>query len=408
MNKQMLKKYAKAIVRIGVNVKKGQEVIIFSELDSVELVRQIVIEAYKAKASKVSVEWQDSKITKAHYKYQTIKTLATIPEWQEKKQAHIVETLPCYIRIKSADPDALKGIDQIKVSKVNQLTYPILKPYRDALDNKHPWTIVGAPSVAWAKKVFPNLSKKKAVDALWDAILKSARIDENDPIDNWNKHNQYLKEKCDKLNNLNIHHLHYKSSNGTDLTVEIMKNTLFLGGGETTLDGQFFNPNMPTEECFGMLNKNGVNGIVYASKPLSYNGELIEDFSFKFEKGKVVEVHAKKGEELLKTMINMDEGSSRLGEVALVPYNSPISLSNILYYNTLFDENASCHLALGEAFSNNIKDYEKMTSKEIEEFGMNHSMIHVDFMIGTKDMSIVATTNDGKEVPIFVDGNWAI
>lgn len=408
MNKRMLKKYAKAIVQIGVHVQKGQEVIIFSELDSAELVRQIVVEAYKAKASKVSVEWSDSQITKTTYQYQSVKSLSELPNWKIEKQKYIVEKQPCYIRIKSADPDALKGIDQTKVSQVNKNTYPILKPYRDALENCHPWTIVGAPSVAWAKKVFPHLSNKAAVNALWDAILKAARIDENDPVENWKKHNQYLQEKCDKLNQLNLHHLHYKSSNGTDLIVEIMPKTIFLGGGETTLSGQFFNPNMPTEECFGMPNKYGVNGIVYASKPLSYNGELIEDFSFKFKDGKVVEVHARKGENLLKEMIAMDEGASRLGEVALVPYDSPISLSNILFYNTLFDENASCHLALGNAFSNNIKEYEKMTNEEIEKFDMNRSMIHVDFMVGTKDMSIIGVTNDEKEIVIFKEGNWAI
>ena len=407
MNKTMLKKYAKAIIRIGANVQKGQHVIINSDINDIELVRYVVEEAYKAKASKVSIEWSDSSITKSNYKYQSIETLSNLPNWVIEKNKYQVETLPCQIYIKSSDPDSLKGIDQGKVSTVRKNTYPILKEFRDAMDNKYQWTIVAAPSVNWAKKVFPNLSKKAAVKALWENILKAARIDENNPIENWKKHNKYLKEKCDMLNNFNLHHLHFKSSNGTDLTLEIMPNTLFLGGGEYTLNGNYFNPNMPTEECFGMPNKYGVNGIVFASKPLSYNGELIEDFSIRFEKGKAVEVHAKKGEELLKEMISMDEGAAYLGEVALVPYNSPISLSNVLFYNTLFDENASCHLALGRAFTNNIKDYESMTAEQINNFEMNRSMIHVDFMIGTKDMEITGVDNNGNTIEIFKNGNWA-
>ena len=408
MKQRMLKKYAKAIVKIGVNVKKGQEVVIHSDINNLELVRYITQEAYKAKASKVHIEWSDDTITKTHYQYQTIEKLSEIPNWVIEKNKYQVETLPCHIHIKSSDPDSLKGIDQSKMSIVKKNTYPILKPYRDAMDNKYQWVIAAAPSISWAKKIFPHLSNKAAVEALWQHILKASRIDENDPIDNWKEHNQNLQNKCDILNQLNLHHLHYKSSNGTDLTLEIMPNTLFVGGGEKTLDGRFFNPNIPTEECFGMPKKDGVNGIVYASKPLSYNGELIEDFSLLFKQGKVIEVHAKKGEDLLKEMIAMDEGAARLGEVALVPYNSPISLMNVLFYNTLFDENASCHLALGHAFSNNIKDYEKMSNEEIENFDMNRSMIHVDFMIGTKDLSIIGVNHQGNEFTIFENGCWAI
>lgn len=408
MNQRMLKKYAKTIVEIGAHVKKGQEVIIHSDVDNLDFVRLLVEQAYKAKAKKVSIEWSDSAITKLHYRYQTVEKLSEVPNWVIEKNKYQVETLPCHIHIISSDPDALKGIDQKKVSLVRKNTYPILKPFRDAMDNRYQWVIAAIPSVAWAKKVFPNLSKKAAVEALWQSILKASRIDENDPIANWHQHNQTLQQKCDTLNQLHLHHLHYKNSLGTNLTVEIMPNTQFVGGGENTIDGHFYNPNIPTEECFGMPKKDGVNGIVYASKPLSYNGELIEDFYFVFKDGKVIEAHAKKGEALLQEMIAMDEGASFLGEVALVPYQSPISLMNTLFYNTLFDENASCHLALGHAFSNNIQNYEKMTLEEIEAFPMNRSMIHVDFMIGTSDLNIIGVDNQGKEIPIFKDGNWLI
>ena len=407
MKKSDLKKYAKTIVKMGANIKPGQDAIIVSSVNNVELVRLIVEEAYKAKARKVIVEWNDDAITKMNYTYQSLETLSEYPKYAEEKLKYRSETLPAMIYIKSSDPDAMKGVDQDKIRQARMAQYPITKPYSDAMDNKYQWTIVAAASLEWAQKVFPNEKPKMAIKKLWDAILKSARMDGKNPIQDWKKHNEDLAKRCEYLNNLDIDFLQYNSSNGTDLKLKIMPGTLFMGGGETTLKGRYFNPNMPTEECFGIPDKNGVDGIVYSSKPLSYNGELIEDFNLRFEKGKVVEVHAKKGEELLKQMVSMDEGASRLGEVALVPYDSPISQSKILFYNTLFDENASCHLALGRAFSNNIKGYEKMSLEEIEKFGINDSMIHVDFMIGTKDLQIVATTRDHKQVVIFKDGNWA-
>jgi aminopeptidase len=295
-----------------------------------------------------------------------------------------------------------------KLAEGNKAIYPIVKPINDAMSDKYQWTIAAIPSAKWAKLVFPNLSKSKAVEALWEQILACARITD-DPIDAWNKHNAYIEEKANTLTYLDIDYLHYTNSLGTNFKVWLLENTHFIAGGEYAKDSNiFYNPNMPTEECFTSPKKGAAEGIVYASKPLSYMGELIEEFSVKFENGKAVEVKAKKGVELLQQLISMDEGASYLGEVALVPYDSPVSKSNILFYNTLFDENAACHLALGMGFTNVYNDYEKYTKQEINDKGINDSMVHVDFMIGTPDLSIVGYTRKGEKIQVFKDGNWSI
>ena len=305
----------------------------------------------------------------------------------------------------SSAPDAMKGIDQAKLAKSRMMSYPILKPLQEELNNKYQWTIVAVPSVEWAQQVFPTLPKKAAVDSLWEAILTTARVID-DPIKAWNEHNKNLLDRCNYLNSLNIDYLEYKSSNGTDFKVGLMNESVWCGGGETTIGGVYFNPNMPTEECFTSPKKGLAEGKVVATKPLSYNGELIENFYFIFKEGKVVECHAERGEELLKQMISMDEGAAYLGECALVPFESPVNQTGILFYNTLFDENAVCHFAIGRGFADCIKDFTKYTHKEMEDLGLNQSMIHVDFMIGSKDLSIDAYTKDGKKVSIFKDGTW--
>lgn len=407
MKKTVLKKYARLIARVGANVQKGQDVIILAEVDQTEFVHLVVKECYLAGARKVNVQWNDDELYKLDVKHQTVKTLGSLEKWELEKLEWRASTLPVMIYIESADPDSLNGINQEKRAKAMQLKFPLIKPYRDRMENEYQWTIVAVPSYAWAKKVFPNDSKSVAYKKLWDAILYTARVDD-DPIEAWRKHNEEMQSKCDYLNSLGLKELHYRSSNGTDFKVGLLKEALFLGGGEYTATSKiYFNPNMPTEECFVTPKKGEAEGIVYSTKPLSYNGQLIEDFSIRFENGKAVEVHAKKGEELLKTMISMDENAGYLGEVALVPYDSPISNSNILFYNTLFDENASCHLALGRGFSNCIKDYQKYTKEDFDNMGVNDSMIHVDFMIGAPDLEIKGILEDGKEVLIFKDGNWA-
>ena len=406
MKKTILRKYAQVIVRCGLNVQKGQEVMIFAGLDQPEFVQMVVEEAYKAKAKKVIVEWNYGPLAKLHYRYQSVKTLGTVEEWQKARQQHFVDVLPARLHLASADPDGMKGINMEKMAKARKMSYPIMKPYADQRDNKEQWCIAAVPGAAWAKKVFPGLSKNQAMEKLWEAILSAARIND-DPIAAWEEHNANLKARCDYLNSLNIVKLHYTAANGTDLTVGMISEGKWCGGGDKSLQGIYFNPNMPTEECFISPKRGEAEGIVHSSLPLSYQGQLIENFWLRFENGKAVEVGAEKGEELLKTMVNMDDGAGYLGECALVPQNSPICQSGLLFYNTLFDENASCHLAMGRGYADTIKGFETKSLQECRELGLNDSMIHVDFMIGCDTMNIDATCADGSVVPVFRNGNWA-
>lgn len=408
MKTAVLRKYAELIVRVGANVQKGQDVIVYAELDQPRFVEYVVADAYKAGARTVTVRWSHNPIDKIRYKKESLKALSEVPQWIIEREKLYVKTLPATIYLVSDDPDAYKGINQVKLAKVGQSVYPILKPFRDERENKYQWTIAGIPGPAWAKKVFPDLPKRKAIEKLWQAILSTSRAESGDPIANWHAHNTELAQRCAHLNSLGIAKLHYKSKNGTDIVVGLLPNVKWLGGGEKTLGAKvFFNPNIPTEECFTTPERGKAEGVVYSTAPLSYQGELIENFHIVFKNGKAVEVHAEKNEALLKQMVTMDEYAGYLGEVALVPFDSPIRNSGVLFWNTLYDENASCHFALGMGFTNTVKDYDKYTKDELTKMGINDSMIHVDFMIGSKDLSIVATTFDGKNVPIFKDGNWA-
>ena len=406
MKKTVLREYAKLIVRCGANVQKGQDVMIYAGLDQPEFVKMVVEEAYKAKARKVIVEWSYDALAKIHVRYQSVKTLGEVPEWVKARQQYFCDTLPVRIHIVSEDPDGLKGMDFGKMAKGRKLSYPILKPYIDDRDGKQQWTIAAVPGAAWAKKVFPGQPKGKAMEMLWEAILSASRVTE-DPIKAWEDHNADLKQRCDYLNSLNIRSLHYTADNGTDLTVGMIPEALFCGGGEVSRQNIFFNPNIPTEECFISPMRGKAEGIVYSTMPLSYNGQLIENFSLRFENGKAVEAKAEKGEELLNTMITMDEGAAYLGECALVPQHSPIAESGLLFFETLFDENASCHLAMGAGYADTIKDHHSKTLQECQELGINDSMIHVDFMIGCDTMNIDAICEDGSTVAIFRNGNWA-
>ena len=318
-----------------------------------------------------------------------------------------MDTIPCRIYLLSEDPDGLNGINQEKMAKSQQRKYPIIKKYRDQIENKYQWCIAAVPGEAWAKKLFPNLRKSQAVEKLWEAILSTSRALEGDPVANWEAHNKDMHDRCAYLNSLHIRELRYKNAAGTDFRVGMIPEAQFCGGCEKSLQGIVFNPNIPTEECFISPMRGKAEGIVYATKPLSYQGQLIENFSVRFEKGKAVEVKAEKGEELLKTMIAMDDGASYLGECALVPQHSPIAESGILFYNTLFDENAACHLALGMGFADTIKDFQNKTLDECRALGINDSMIHEDFMIGCDSMNIDGICEDGRVVPIFRSGNWA-
>ncbi|MBE7077553.1 MAG: aminopeptidase [Clostridiales bacterium] len=407
MRTSQLRKYAKLLARVGLNVKKGQSVFIAACLDQPEFVTMTVEECYKAGASEVYVEWTHQPADKLSSQYRTLESLSELKPWAKAKWEYKAEKYACRLWIESEDPDGMNGVDQEKMSKARQALYPQIKPFRKALENRHQWCIAAVPGKAWAKKVFPHLSERRAVEEMWKVILLTARADGKNPIAAWKEHNADLDARCAYLNGLGLKYLEYKSSNGTDFTVELMPESIFAGGKEKTLQGRIFNPNIPTEEVFTSPKAGAAEGIVYSSKPLSYMGELIEDFSLRFENGSVVEVKAKKGEELLKKMVSMDEGAARLGECALIPYNSPINESGVLFYNTLFDENASCHFALGHGFNECLKGFEKLTDEECKAKGINDSMIHVDFMIGTKDMSIVGIKENGERVQIFKDGNWA-
>ena len=406
MKKTVLREYARLIVRCGVNVQKGQEVLIYADLDQPEFVQMVVEEAYKAKAKKVTVDWDYQPLQKLHVRHQSVKTLGEVTEWQKAKLQHFVDVVPCRIHLVSEDPDGLKGINMEKLAKARQLRYPIVKPYHDQLENKDQWCIAAVPGAAWAKKVFPGMRTSAAMEKLWEAILYTSRVTD-DPVKAWQEHNADLHDRCAYLNSLNIRSLHYTADNGTDLTVGMIPEGEWEGGGDTSLRGIFFNPNIPTEECFISPKRGQAEGIVYSTKPLSYQGQLIENFSVRFENGKAVEVKAEKGEELLKTMISMDEGAAYLGECALVPQRSPIAESGILFYNTLFDENAACHLALGMGFADTIQDFQNKTLEECRALGINDSMIHEDFMIGCDSLDIAGICEDGKVVPIFRGGNWA-
>ncbi len=407
MRKAQLKKYAKLLARVGLNIKKGQTVFVAAALDQPEFVTMVVEECYKAGASEVHVEWSHQPTEKLNAEYISFDTLSQMSPWVKAKWEFKAKNYSCRLWIESEDPDGMNGVDQEKMSKVRQALYPQVKPFRQALENKHQWCIAAVPGKAWAKKVFPKLPQNKAMEAMWQAILCASRADGKNPVRAWREHNADLQARCDYLNGLGLQYLEYKSGNGTDLKVELLKDSVFAGGQEKTLKGRKFNPNIPTEEVFTSPKAGAVEGIVYSTKPLSYMGELIDEFSLRFEGGRVVEVKAKKGEELLKKMVTMDEGAGKLGECALIPYDSPISESGVLFYNTLFDENASCHFALGFGFNECLKGFEGLTDEECKARGINDSMIHVDFMIGARDTSIVGVKFTGERVQIFKDGTWA-
>ncbi len=408
MKKSVLKNYARLIAQMGVNIQPGEEVKIQCDLDQPEFIKMLTEECYKLGAKKVVVDWMYQPLDKIHVNYRDLDTLKKVEKWEKEKMKRETEVFPARIYVMSEDPDGLKGIDREKWAKMCQARYKVMKPYIDKLEGTQKWCIAAVPGKKWAKKVFPELRVQQAMEKLWDNILYTSRAAEGeDPVKNWQEHNKDLHARCDYLNSLKIKKLIYKSSNGTDFEVGLIPDSRFSAASEKTLQGQEYNPNIPSEECFISPMKGEAEGIVYSSKPLAYRGELIEDFWIKFENGKAVDCQARVNGDLLKQLISMDEGSCYLGECALVPYDSPIRESGILFYNTLFDENAACHLALGRGFIETIKDYDKYTLEEIRKMGVNDSMVHEDFMIGTKDLNITAICENGKKVPIFKNGNWA-
>ncbi|RKJ39414.1 aminopeptidase [Acutalibacter sp. 1XD8-33] len=410
MKKSIMRKYAKLAVQKGVNLQKGQGTVIRASVSEHEFAEMVAEEAYRAGAKWVRIDWNDQAVTKLAYRHETVTQLSRVEDWEVEKAKHSVKELPCMIAIASADPDGMKGVNPVKLQKSMIAQSKVFKPIQDEMENKYQWTIVAVPSKAWAKKVFPGERTSTAVEKLWGEILKAVRITEdNDPVAEWNRHNETLREKCQALNALNLDYLHYKSSNGTDFTCWLIPGGKWCGGSDTLkTTGVEYNPNMPSEEVFTSPLRGKCEGTVVSTLPLSYQGTVINQFSMDFQNGRAVAVHAPEHQELLEKMISMDEGAAMLGELALVPHDSPISNSGVLFYNTLFDENAACHIAMGRGFNETVEGAENMSDEELRETGVNDSFIHVDFMIGCKDLNITGHTRDGKEVAIFQDGNWAI
>jgi len=403
--KMKLEKYAELAVKVGVNIQKGQTLVINATLEAADFVRLIVKKAYEAGAKHVHVEWSDDAVSRMKYELAPDEAFDEYPIWRAKEREELAEQGAAFISVLSSSPDLLKGVDPDRISRFQKAAGQALAKFRQYIQSdKVSWTVIAAASQAWAEKVFPN--DEKAVEKLWEAIFSSVRIGKEDPVAAWKKHDETLHEKVEYLNNKRFHKLHYKAP-GTDLTIELPENHIWVGAGSINENGVSFMANMPTEEVFTVPKKTGVNGYVSSTKPLSYGGNIIDGFTITFENGRIVDVKAKEGEEILKKLVETDEGSHYLGEVALVPHHSPISESGILFYNTLFDENASNHLAIGSAYAFCIEGGKQMSKEELEENGLNTSITHVDFMIGSESMDIDGITKDGKTEPIFRNGNWA-
>ncbi len=407
---ELLKKYAKLTVQIGANVQKGQVVIIRATTETRELVRLITEEAYLIGAKSVYVQWSDDFVSRLGLIHQETETLEKIPAWLVDQTRDFMDAGACYISLTSPIPGLNHDVDPVKMQKAMVAGQKALGFFQTFLmGNKSQWTIVAYPNPYWAKKVFPDLDETTAVDKLWDYIFMASRVRvDNDPILEWKEHNRILLAHNQILNDFQFESLHFKNKLGTDVTVTLVDKHVWAGGGEFATTGVYFNPNIPTEETFTMPFKYGTSGKVVSTKPLNYQGKLIEDFYLEFENGKVVRYGAKKELDALKNLIELDEGSAYIGEIALISHDSPISNANILFLNTLFDENASCHMALGRAYPMNIENGNNLDLETLKAKGYNHSMTHVDFMFGSSDMSIVGKRKNGDLVTVFENGNFVI
>ncbi len=401
-----LDRYAELAVKSGVNLQEGQILHISAPIGSADYVRQVVKKAYEVGASDVVIDWSDETVTRTRYELAPHSTFETYPEWEIQKMEALVKKEAAFMTIFSQNPDLLTGIDPERVAAQQKVFQQAASGYRSALMNgKVSRTIVSTPNPEWAKKVYPELSEEEAVQALWEAIFKMTRVDTPDPIQSWTTHREALTTRLTYLNAQQFKALHYKAD-GTDLTIELPDQHIWIGGGMKIANGVETLPNIPTEEVFTAPKKYGVNGIVTSTKPLNYAGTLIDSFSLTFENGRITDVKAEQGEDTLKTLIQTDDGAHYLGEVALVPDDSPISQSGKVFYNTLFDENASCHLAIGMAYAFNIEGGTQMSPDELEAHQINTSLTHVDFMMGSTSLNIDGETEDGEQIPIFRNGNW--
>ena len=408
IKKEIITKYVDLALNIGINLQKEQILVIMSPVETAPFTRLLVEKAYELGASEVIVHWSDDFCKKMTFTYGKKEIFEKMPAWQVESLMYYANKGAAFLSIAANDPELLAGIDSEKIGAYQKTRGQALKPYYDKIMvNELQWNIISVPTLAWAKKVFPNVNDDEAIDMLWNAILKSTKADSENPIETWKNHLSILKEKMDYLNNKQFEKVVITNSLGTNLTVKLPKNHIWASGKDVTQSGIEFVANIPTEEVFSMPHKYGVDGIVYASKPLNYGGTLIEDFSITFKDGKIIDFSAKSGYEALENLVSIDEGAKYLGEIALVPFDSPISNLGILFYNTLFDENASCHLAIGQAYSSCIQNGDKLSSEEMEKVGMNDSLTHVDFMFGTSDLSIVGYEENGNCENVFINGNWA-
>ena len=404
---EKLAAFAELAVKIGVNVQPGQYLLINTTTDTLEFTREVVKKAYEAGAGRVHVNLTDAVFERAFFENTTVKELEKFPKWIVAQREELIERNGALLWIDAADPDLLAGIDVKKISTHQKVSGAALVNYRKAVMNDDiAWSIIAVPSAKWAAKVFPHLPENEQVDALWNAIFKTVRIGDGDAVEAWHEHVANLEKRAAQLNAKRYKALHYKAP-GTNLTIELPEKHLWLTGGSKTPQGTTFIANMPTEEVYTMPAKYGVDGTVSNTKPLVYKGNIIDQFTLTFENGKIVKAHAQVGNDLLQQLITTDEGSSYLGEVALVPHQSPISASNILYYNTLFDENASNHLAIGEAYPTCYEGGRELEQGQLESLGINTSVTHEDFMIGSGEMDIDGELADGTMEPIFRKGNWA-
>ena len=407
VSRNLLEKYARLIVRTGANVQPEQVVQLAVSVEQHEFAAMVMEECYLAGAKKVNIDWLCDAQRRLNFRYADQTVLSAVLPWEEAKMKQMTEDLPCRIFIESEDPDALSGIDPDKISAVSRSRGTVMKPYRNAIEGKHQWVIAAYPSETWARKCFPDA--EDAVDRLWDAILRTVRVDEeNDPVQAWKAHTDFIESKAAWLNAQHFASLRYRSANGTDFTVELIPEARWEGAGAVnTVNRAFYIPNMPTEEIFTSPAAGRCEGTLVAVKPLSWNSQLIEDFSITFRGGRAVSCRAARGQALLEKMISMDDGAAMLGEVALVPKESPVNQCGFLFYETLFDENACCHCALGMGFKEVLPGGDDMSMAEAQKHGINDSIIHVDFMIGADDLSIDGILPDGSSVPVFRNGTWA-
>ncbi|MCL2199812.1 MAG: aminopeptidase [Defluviitaleaceae bacterium] len=407
MDKTKLEKYAALLVRSGGNVQKGQFVMITGSVDNAVFVRMVQEAAYDAGASEVRIDWIDDQVNRTNYLRAAAEIFDEYPQWRVDKLKEQDDKGAVYLHVRSSDPDALAGVEADRLKRFAKVSGEATKEHRKlTMGSFRRWSIIATPSVAWAKKVFPDLSEADAVEKLWQYLLKGARADGNDPIADWAEHKKSFDARLNYLNEKQFDALKIKTGIGTDITLGLAKRHIWEGGGDVDKDGIPFLPNMPTEEIFTMPDRLRADGRVVASMPLSYNGNLIEGFEMTFKDGKVEKFSAKANEAALANIIEMDEGGSRLGEVAIVSNCSPIGQMNTLFYNTLFDENASSHFALGKAYPKNIEGGDKLSTEEFIAAGGNDSLVHVDFMFGTSDMNIWGIAADGTETHFYQDGEF--